>query len=476
MSSKLKEFDKELLLSNRKFEYNSSISSENAYFGGYFGNDSEDYVEVLIYDINDNLLETSVADSTDYYYDDEKGGMKLKTGTILRKLGYDRGRFKVTYNFLRKLAGSYETVVTDENDEIFNGDVDINQIDKSLFIKENKYISHEISPSRTEIRLVPQKIKNEKYIRDFYRLAATNKKVVASPMDSSNIEFVGDTNSEKRNSKTIKFSNSETNPQFEDSMKNGKIIIPNVFIVGYESPPTPISPEELGKTPSELTGTEALEASFYLDQAVDGTRFTDNNLKNAPGDIFFSPAYDIFKNLNYNQDIPMAIQNFDTFDFQGDGRKIEDIRNLKDSAFDPIWVKRNDPEPVLDFASNSTLRADAATTYTWEVFGWDKDDGGVFKKDSYDRIQPRDVGATSGGSFRIITPSAEYATRTPENSFKASQTIAGETGSDNERQGSKLRVELFGNGLRIGIKLTIKDNTSNQTSTIALPAIIETHN
>ncbi len=97
MSSKLNEKDGEILIGNEPFNYNSI---ENTYFGGYFGNDSEDYVEVMIYDTNDNLLETSVADSEDYYYDSEKGGIKLKTGTILRKLGYDRGRFKVTYNFL----------------------------------------------------------------------------------------------------------------------------------------------------------------------------------------------------------------------------------------------------------------------------------------------------------------------------------------------------------------------------------------
>ena len=120
MSSKLRQIDREVLITNKKFEYDSGIEPKNAYFGGAFGNNSEDYVEVLIYDTNDNLLETSVADSSDYYYDSEKGGMKLKTGTILRKLGYDRGRFKVTYNFLRKTAGSYETIVTNKNDEIVN--------------------------------------------------------------------------------------------------------------------------------------------------------------------------------------------------------------------------------------------------------------------------------------------------------------------------------------------------------------------
>ena len=43
------------------------------------------------------------------------------------------------------------------------------------------------------------------YIRDFYRLAATNKKVTADSSDSSNIEFV-DEGEGKENSNKLKFS------------------------------------------------------------------------------------------------------------------------------------------------------------------------------------------------------------------------------------------------------------------------------
>ena len=236
MSSKLNEKDREILIGNEPFNYNSI---ENTYFGGYFGNDSEDYVEVMIYDTNDNLLETSVADSEDYYYDSEKGGIKLKTGTILRKLGYDRGRFKVTYNFLRKLAGSYQTVVTDQSGNIFNGDVDVNEIDETLFIKEDKYIIHQISPSRNEIRLVTQNIRDEKYVRDFYRLAARNKKVTADASSFSNIEFVG-TAEEKSNSTQLRFvppAGFEDSGQFEHLMVGGTISIPNFFLVDRIFPP-----------------------------------------------------------------------------------------------------------------------------------------------------------------------------------------------------------------------------------------------
>tara|TARA_R110002020_G_scaffold71722_1_gene185034 strand:- start:7542 stop:8945 length:1404 start_codon:yes stop_codon:yes gene_type:complete len=467
MSSKLKQIDRELLITNKKFEYDSSIEPKNTYFGGGFGDNSEDYVEVLIYDINDNLLETSVADSSDYYYDFEKGGVKLKTGTILRKLGYDRGRFKVTYNFLRKVAGSYETVVTDENDEIFNGDVDINEIDKSLFIKENKYISHEISPSRTEIRLIPQKIKDESYIRNFYKLPARNKKVIAETSDLSNIEFV-DEGKGKENSNKLKFSNLENNPQFEESMKTGKIIIPNFFLVNREYPQTQVSEDDVGTTSNENTGTDFLKASFYLDITSGEVKTVKNNNNKNPGDLYFTLATTRFAGIADGDDIPSDKQ--DDIRFKGDGKTIRDVRDLQDSKFDPVWVSRNDPEPVLDFVSNSSFRADAPTTYTWEVFGWDKDNG------DHNQLQLRDVGKESGGNIRIITPdSNSYATVTAESGFKAIQTITGETSSGGERVGSRLRVELFGDELFIGIKLTIKDNTANDSSTIMLPAIIETH-
>ena len=467
MSSKLRQIDREVLITNKKFEYDSGVEPKNAYFGGAFGNNSEDYVEVLIYDTNDNLLETSVADSSDYYYDSEKGGVKLKTGTILRKLGYDRGRFKVTYNFLRKVAGSYETVVTDENDEIFNGDVDINEIDKSLFIKENKYISHEISPSRTEIRLIPQKIRNESYIRNFYRLAATNKKVTAETSDLSNIEFV-DEGEGKEKSNKLKFSNLENNPQFEESMKTGKIIIPNFFLVDREYSQTQISEDDLGTTPNENVGTDFLEASFYLDTTAGEISFKKNNANKNPGDVFFTAAKNRFSGIEDGDTIPSADQS--NMQFKGDGRTIRDVRDLTDSTFNTVWVSRDEPEPVLDFVSNSSFRVDAPTTYTWEVFGWDKDGG------DHNQLQLRGVGEDSGGNVRIITPDPDlYATVTPENGFVARQTITGETGEDGGRAGSRLRVELFGKDLFIGIKLTIKDNTANDSSTIMLPAIIESH-
>ena len=69
MSSVLNEKDKELLISNEPIDYEAP---EHAYLGGSFGTNENDFVEVLIYDVNDNLLESGVVDESDYYYSEEK--------------------------------------------------------------------------------------------------------------------------------------------------------------------------------------------------------------------------------------------------------------------------------------------------------------------------------------------------------------------------------------------------------------------
>ena len=171
--SRLNEIDLELLQTGQTVNLSTV---ENAYYGGEFTENPNDCVEVLIYDTNNNLIETGIADTTDYSYDSSTG-IKLNTGTILRKMGYDRGKYVVKYNFLRKVAGSYETVLVDSDGRIFNGNnyhiMDNGKImtgethtdfSKELFLKEYKYFVHEISPSRTEIRVAPQSIKNIKII------------------------------------------------------------------------------------------------------------------------------------------------------------------------------------------------------------------------------------------------------------------------------------------------------------------------
>ena len=65
-----------------------------------------DYVELHVYDINDNYLDSNIIG--DFMVD---GQLKLKPGNDLRDMGFSEGKYKVDYNFLRKVGGSEETVL-----------------------------------------------------------------------------------------------------------------------------------------------------------------------------------------------------------------------------------------------------------------------------------------------------------------------------------------------------------------------------
>ena len=100
--SRLNKTDLELIYSGQKIDLSDS-EGRWAYLGGEFTANPEDYVEALIYTAGEEFLESSIVDPEDYKF--TKGqDIKLNTGTILRKLGYDRGRFIVKYNFFRYLV------------------------------------------------------------------------------------------------------------------------------------------------------------------------------------------------------------------------------------------------------------------------------------------------------------------------------------------------------------------------------------
>ena len=189
--SRLNEIDSNILLTGKNIDFNST---EYSYLDGEFGENLNDYVEVLIYDEEENFLESGIVDKGDYTINSID--VKLKTGTILRKFGYDRGRYVVKYNFFRKLAGSYENLLVDENQIPFSGESNINEQTgkitdengRELFIKENKYLIHEISPSRTELRLTAQNIRGRQYVSEFFNLQR-GKKVISSMLGN---EFVRD--------------------------------------------------------------------------------------------------------------------------------------------------------------------------------------------------------------------------------------------------------------------------------------------
>lgn len=273
--------EKDLLL----LDTNKTVSMQGvgyAYLGGNFTENPNDYVEVLIYDTNENFLESAVVDSSMYStYENNK--IKLKTGTILRSIGYDRGRYVVKYNFLRRLAGSHENVLIDEDGAIHTGDYHVmpngtimtgatheESTSKPLTLKEYKYFVHEISPSRREVRLAPQRINDSKYIEDFYELQTELKRMESD----GTIRFVGD---EKDESLQMEYVGEDSNKNFPDQITNGQLVLHNVFSQPLqthslttteeeeeETEPNPTYPAGGGALPPSTVYSIAVQASSQL--------------------------------------------------------------------------------------------------------------------------------------------------------------------------------------------------------------------
>ena len=136
-----------------------------------FGQSLSDIIEYCIYDLSDNYLASGELEHplpTD-----------LDVGAHVRSLGFERGTYKVVYNFLRQVGGSSNFILTKKSDKSvyadeymigtngkvlasYNSEADVKAplLDDDgkeieLLVHDDKYWLQEISPSRTEIRLRP---------------------------------------------------------------------------------------------------------------------------------------------------------------------------------------------------------------------------------------------------------------------------------------------------------------------------------
>ena len=510
-TTNLSEKDSQLLVSNDTVQHGTE--SDN-YLGPPFGNSSDDYIEVLIYDTQDNLLESGVVESTDYFYDEEEGGIKIKTGTVLRKMGYDRGRFKVLYNFLRKVAGSYETIVTDTSGNVVNGDIDESEINKSLFLKENKYIVHQISDTRRELRLVTQNIRDENYLRRFYKLSSKETKYQADETPISNIEFVG-TAEDKSTSKEIKFvgvSGMGNEGTFDQSMKGGKIIIPNFFVIGKLPSRVPAVNDDFSNDFEIINGTEMV-CSFRTVGVQNGTR--QKNSLNQDGDLSHGVYHQYFEGLGINDIIvnPMTgapitseygknntKNSQEAFNLginlvhlhgsaerlvsdksnSGFSSQIQNIFEVQETFFPRMHVSKAGDRVTIDLESTSIFETDSTVEYEWTIFGWDKDGPNWYQSQKLSRKFTPD-GTPISSNADIFIESVPGDSRYAEEATDGAGMVAKKIISPNDvdragyaegtRPGCRLRFSCFSGKTYVGVQLKIKDNTRNQSRSTALPNI-----
>jgi len=160
----------------------SRLSTQDLTLIGIDGMNDGD--NVIPYGTSPNdIIEYCVYNTDDTYLASGEIGMplpqNLDIGEHLRNLGFERGNYKIVYNFLRQIGGSSKVVLTKKSDKsLYNGqyviepngkiyishsptpDVNVPLADDSgnlqeLLVQEDKYFLQEISPSRTEIRIRP---------------------------------------------------------------------------------------------------------------------------------------------------------------------------------------------------------------------------------------------------------------------------------------------------------------------------------
>ena len=76
-----------------------------------FGRDfTNDYIALHVYDMNDVLLVTKIMSLDEVGFTEDGTFVDLNIGQHLRSLGFRQGDYKVTYKFLRRLAGRPRTI------------------------------------------------------------------------------------------------------------------------------------------------------------------------------------------------------------------------------------------------------------------------------------------------------------------------------------------------------------------------------
>lgn len=482
---RLNEKDKALLKTGKVINLSDPAY---AYMGGEFGSNNNDYLEALIYDTSNNFLESAIVSEDDYYrrsadHESTPNMIVIRTGSVLRKMGYDRGTFVVKYNFLRNIAGSYETVLVDKNNVIWPGnyhryknglksgldpeDAGVSEERLDLFLKDFKHYIHEISPSRQEIRIAPQAIKNDKYLRDFYQAHRTKKEVVGMGTGESSLVFK---DNDKANSTTLQGVN------FSQDMVGGSFVIPKAFISSYTPLPTSRPPSDYDVI-EEREGQE-MRARFYFDRENSFIESGDSVNRS----VFFDKAMEVFANNGEGYDegdsyesIPAALKPGytgaggstllkNTIGYSNES-SIERIRMVYvTGVLNTVVLKSNSILPNLEIPTN----------YTWEILGLDNDTSSG-NNPGYNPIFPREGGSTddgsNGGDFILAGPDPSDPTvATPRGISNAYQSV-----TTNSTDGSTFIFQLASKDVHIGIKLTVSQalgDGTNASSTIYVPNII----
>ena len=197
-----------------------------------------DYVEVAVEE-DGVLLEYFNVSVDELNIDGSK--IDLDIGQHLRDNGYDEGIYKVTYNFFRPVIGSTDKIYVDldniptskeVSEKIINGEsyfyVDNNGQQQTVNEKTDSYVISDVSPSSTELSIVPQNIDDIEYQEKINNLAI-DWKYYPVVFDREGVANTGYKFNSEFDDTTITAEISETDKGFEDSLIGKELVIEGVY-------------------------------------------------------------------------------------------------------------------------------------------------------------------------------------------------------------------------------------------------------
>lgn len=204
-----------------------------------FGRFPTDFIEYYVYDSDDNFIVSKI----------KKSGAKsdlvqLTPGKDLRDCGLIAGKYKVTYNFLRQRGGKPRVFFTDEAGELWNGEIrqegekyfkgvelDLTNPNtrEEVFIFDDTYMVHQISPSRQEVRIIPKTSDISEYNNGFASL--NFKEFRYNPILT---DIAGDGKIDSADPFKFTSTLDDADGGFLEEMIGGYIEVQNAFLTGYE--------------------------------------------------------------------------------------------------------------------------------------------------------------------------------------------------------------------------------------------------
>ena len=300
---------------------------------------------------------------------------------------------------------------------------------------------------------------NQRYLRDFYNMQRTFKRVASLGNDNLGLKFVNPLKNDGNleNSLELEFVNSGNT--FPQEMKGGTINLNKAFVTKIITPEPP-AVQGSGTDPFEEIDSDTLVARFAvtnLDQAK----------VERSGDASLWDLWNTFKGTKMDTSID-ALSNISVS--TEDGEQVRNIYSLPPNLGTFEFDEGSGSPQTVEISSISSRPDGSTATYVWTVFGYDQDDKWIKKFN------------TSGGERRWWRDVATVKSGDNDGDFTIrgggidGSPISTKTWTDSNvtnNAGSKIAIELHSNDLRIGVHLTIT-NDVGQSDEIAIPAFLVT--